>query len=266
MSETKENVENKDISLNTLFEHIKKIEERIKQQDEAIKNLENNKENEENEENDSEENNNKYELKLIEESISRCPILKNNLENLDFWLFFLNSNLRSYSKYLESSSSSLGINNTEDDSYSFVKNYILQTVEEQVFYLIRPIREINQIIIYLKKEKENNRQYQIRNLENSIKQLKYNLSMNFEEIVLQLLEKIEQLKKIGVEKTEEEIINEIVKLVPTPYNEEVRNLMDPTNLPIKNIFILTNFIRMKKEEENKKKFNNSVFGNNKFQF
>jgi len=54
----------------------------------------------------------------------------------------------------------------------------------------------------LKEEKENNIKFRIKNIENSIKEIKYDYKSWMEDIIICIIEKYEKLEDLGIKKSE----------------------------------------------------------------
>lgn len=242
-----------DLTLNTVLEHLKKIDEDLKRHEESIKNLELKNKcrtglKKDNTPDTITNTNIDDTFHRIESSLKKCPELDDNLENLDNWILNIKCKAGSFANYLNTSSEAVH----KEVYYKKLRMCILQTVKEKIYNKIESIENIDQIIEFLKEEKIKENKAKIKSIENSIQQSKFYIFMNFEESLLDLLDKYDQLKKLGIEKNEEEIINEFVKIIPSNYVEEASKLIDPSNMPIKNVLLLISFIQMKKEENSKK--------------
>ncbi|KAG4089299.1 hypothetical protein H8356DRAFT_902980, partial [Neocallimastix lanati (nom. inval.)] len=110
-------------------------------------------------------------------------------------------NLRDYSKYLTDTSYEYNL----DEEYKLIREGVLMTLEEEIYNKVK-----NKTLIYdinsLKEEKENNIKFRIKNIENSIKEIKYDYKSWIEDIIISIIEKYEKLEDLRIKKSEEEIL------------------------------------------------------------
>ena len=190
------------------------------------------------------------ELKNIINDLKNTFKLKNNLENLDYWLTSTKLNLRDYSKYKTDTSYEYNL----DEEYKLIREGVLMTLEEEIYNKVK-----NKTLIYdinsLKEEKENNIKFRIKNIENSIKEIKYDYKSWIEDIIISIIEKYEKLEDLRIKKSEEEILESIYHSLPSDLSQEFHGNISSSDKPIKNITLLIKFVRQKKQEEYNKKYN-----------
>ncbi|KAG4107824.1 hypothetical protein H8356DRAFT_1068669 [Neocallimastix lanati (nom. inval.)] len=144
-----------------------------------------------------------------------------------------------------------------DEEYKLIKEGVLMTLEEEIYNKMKNKILIYDIINSLKEEKENNIKFSIKNIENSIKEIKYDYKSWIEDIIICIciIEKNEKLEDLGIKKSEEKILESIYHSLPSDLSQEFHGNIGSSDKPIKNITLLIKFIRQKKQEEYNKKYN-----------
>jgi len=84
------------------------------------------------------------ELKNIINDLKNTFKLKNNLENLDYWLTSIKLNLRDYSKCLTDTSYEYNL----DEEYKLIREGVLMTLEEEIYNKVKNKTLIYDIIIF----------------------------------------------------------------------------------------------------------------------
>ncbi|KAG4105526.1 hypothetical protein H8356DRAFT_1405894 [Neocallimastix lanati (nom. inval.)] len=102
-------------------------------------------------------------------------------------------NLRDYSKCLTDTSYEYNL----DEEYKLIREGVLMTLEEEIYNKVKNKTLIYDIINSLKGEKENNIKFMIKNIENSIKEIKYDYKSWMEDIIICIIEKYEKLEDLG---------------------------------------------------------------------
>ena len=131
------------------------------------------------------------------------------------------------------------------------------TLEEEIYNKMKNKILIYDIINSLKEEKENNIKFSIKNIENSIKEIKYDYKSWIEDIIICIciIEKNEKLEDLGIKKSEEKILESIYHSLPSDLSQEFHGNIGSSDKPIKNITLLIKFVRQKKQEEYNKEYN-----------